>query len=321
LTIQDPYLARNRKFASNGANARTPGGRLRDLLAEARPCQLMGAHDGLSARIAAAEGFPALWASGLCISTSLGVRDNNEASWTQLLGVVETMAEAVDVPVLVDGDTGHGTYSTARRFARRTERIGAAGVCFEDKTFPKMNSFFGTGHRLAPVAEFCGKIAACKDSQVDRDFVLVARTEALISGRSVAEALERAHAYAEAGADALFIHSRQSTAAEIAEFAGRWRGLPLLVAPTTYPSTTLEAFRQMGIAGLIWANHSMRAAFAAIRDTCRQVRSSGGVSEIERQVAPLADIFGLLGYHELQQDDEQYSGKRFRRRPEVSPGE
>ena len=300
----------------------SPGRRLRELLAEAAPCQLMGAHDGLSARIAAAEGFPALWASGLCISTSLGVRDNNEASWTQLLGVVETMTEAVDVPVLVDGDTGHGTFGTARRFARRAERIGAAGVCFEDKTFPKMNSFYGNGHSLAPVAEFCGKIDACKDVQADPDFVLVARTEALISGRSMTEALERAHAYAEAGADALFIHSRKSTAAEIAEFAALWHGrLPLLVAPTTYPDTPLEAFRQMGIGGLIWANHCMRAAFAAMRAACRQVRSTGGISEVERQVAPLTDVFALLRYDELEAEEEQYSGSRFLHLSDLTPSE
>lgn len=302
--------------------APSPGRRLRELLAEAAPCQLMGAHDGLSARIAADEGFLALWASGLCISTSLGVRDNNEASWTQLLGVVETMAEAVDVPVLVDGDTGHGTFSTARRFARRTERIGAAGVCFEDKTFPKMNSFYGNGHTLAPVAEFCGKIGACKDGQSDPDFVVVARTEALISGRSMTEALERSHAYAEAGADALFIHSRQSTAVEIAEFAARWSGrLPLLVAPTTYPNTALEAFRQMGIAGLIWANHSMRAAFTAMRDACRQVRLAGGIAELDRRVAPLTDIFALLRYDEIEAEEERYSGTRFLHLSDLTPGE
>jgi phosphoenolpyruvate phosphomutase len=291
---------------------RSPGRQLRELLAAAEPCQIMGAHDGLSATIATAEGFQALWASGLCISSSLGVRDSNEASWTQLLGVVEPMTEAVTVPVLVDGDTGHGTYSTTRRFARRTERIGAAGVCFEDKTFPKMNSFFGNGHALAPIAEFCGKIAACKDAQLDSDFVLVARTEALISGRSMTEALERAHAYAEAGADAIFIHSRQSTASQIAEFAGRWTAhLPLLVSPTTYPSTTLDAFSQMGISGLIWANQSMRAAFAAMRDTCRQIRLAAGISEVEQMVAPLTDIFGLLRYNELAAEEELYSGSRF----------
>jgi phosphoenolpyruvate phosphomutase len=272
----------------------------------------MGAHDGLSATIAAYEGFPALWASGLCISTSLGVRDSSEASWTQLLGVVETMTEAVRVPVLVDGDTGHGTYETARRFARRSERIGAAGVCFEDKTFPKVNSYFGNGHALAPIAEFCGKIAACKDAQADPDFVLVARTEALICGRSMTEALERADAYSDAGADALFIHSRQSTAAEIAEFTRRWSGrLPLLVSPTTYPSTTLDVFSRMGVAGVIWANQSMRAAFAAMRDTCRQVRRAGGIGEVERTVAPLTDIFALLRYDQLRLEEELYSGMRF----------
>jgi phosphoenolpyruvate phosphomutase len=300
----------------------SPGLQLRRLLAEVAPCQLMGAHDGLSARIAAAEGFPALWASGFCMSTALGVRDHNEASWTQLLAVVEMMVEAVDVPVLVDGDTGHGDFSTARRFARRAERIGAAGVCFEDKTFPKMNSFVGDSHPLVPIDEFCGKIEACKDSQRDPNFVLVARTEALIAGRPLTEALERAGAYAEAGADALFVHSRHTTAAEIGEFASRWDGrVALLVAPTTFPDTPLATFERMGIAGLIWANQSMRAAFAAMRQLCRQVRSAGGVFGIEHQVAPLAEVFSLLRYQDVQHDERRYSRPRFRAMSNPAPGE
>jgi len=267
----------------------------------------MGAHDGLSARIAESEGFRALWASGLCMSTALGVRDSDEASWTQLLGVVETMAEVVDVPILVDGDTGYGNFNTARRFSARAERIGAAGVCFEDKVFPKMNSFVGDNHQLAPIAEFCGKIKACKDSQSDPDFIVVARTEALIAGRPVAEALERAHAYVAAGADAIFIHSRKPTAAEIESFTTPWASAaPVVIAPTTYHSTTLAEFERLNIAGIIWANHPMRAAYRAMRDTCRDVLAQGGISEVESSIASLKEVFSLLQYAELESEEAEY---------------
>ncbi|MFC6015699.1 phosphoenolpyruvate mutase [Plantactinospora solaniradicis] len=288
--------------------ATSPGDQLRRLLVDEAPCVLMGVHDGLSARIAVEEGFRALWASGLCISTALGVRDSDEASWTQLLNSVESMVDNTRVPVLVDGDTGHGNFNTARRFAGRAERIGAAGVCFEDKTFPKMNSFFGVGHELVPVAEFCGKIKACKDGQQDPGFVVVARTESFIAGQGVDEAVARAEAYAAAGADAIFVHSRQPTAVEIAAFSARWHGgVPIVIAPTTYHRTTLDEFHQLGVGGVIWANQSMRAAFSAMRKACRDMRSSGVISGVEEEIASLKEIFALLGYEDLEREERRYA--------------
>lgn len=285
------------------------GRQLSDLLTADEPCQLMGAYDGLSARIAIAEGFSALWASGLCMSTARGVRDSDEASWTELLDLVETMVEATSVPVLVDGDTGYGNFNTARRFSARAERIGAGGVCLEDKVFPKMNSFFGNAHALAPTSEFCGKIKACKDAQRDCDFVVMARTEALIVGRPLEEALARAEAYAEAGADALFIHSRKPTPVQIAAFMARYdRRVPVVIAPTTFHTPSVEEFGQLGVSGVIWANHSMRAAFAAMRDVCQQIRADRSISGVESQVASLKEVFGLLDYQALDRDEAHYGG-------------
>ena len=135
--------------------------KLRALLDPARLDFIMEAHNGLSARIAEEAGFPAIWASGLAISASLGVRDNNEASWTQVLEVVEFMADATRVPILIDGDTGHGNFNNFRRIVQKLEERGVAGVCIEDKLFPKTNSFLrGEAQPLAAVDEFCGKLAA-----------------------------------------------------------------------------------------------------------------------------------------------------------------
>lgn len=290
-----------------GHAATSPGARLRALFNEPAPSLIMGAHDGLSARIAAEAGFSALWASGLCMSTTLGVRDSDEASWTDLLDLVARMVESVDLPVLVDGDTGYGNFNTARRFTARAERTGAAGVCLEDKTFPKMNSFVGSGHDLAPVSEFCGKIAACRDVVCNSDFVVVARVEALIAGAGLAEALRRAEAYRQTGADAIFIHSRQSTVAEIAAFAQEWAGrLPLVIAPTTYHATPLLEFARLGIAAVIWANHSMRAAVTAMRRACRTIRADGPTA-VEPWIAPLDEVFTLMGYQDLAADEEYYT--------------
>jgi phosphoenolpyruvate phosphomutase len=280
---------------------------LRRLLRSPEPFFLMEAHDGMSARIADAAGFPAIWASGLSISTALGVRDSDEASWSQILSVVARIVEASTVPVVVDGDTGYGNFNSARRFTRQAELTGASAVCLEDKLFPKMNSFVGDNHQLAPAAEFCGKLRACKDIVADGNFCVIARTETLIAGGSVTEALDRASAYALAGADAIFIHSRRKTAEQIEEFAGRWPGqVPLIIAPTTYADTPVAEFRQMGIRGIIWANQNMRAAFAAMRAVCQHISAAKDVLHVEDRLAPLADVFSLLRYDELAEDERRY---------------
>ncbi|MFF9397062.1 phosphoenolpyruvate mutase [Streptomyces griseoluteus] len=301
MTISPSYAA-HRDITPN----QHPGLRLRQLLTQGTPAKIMGAHDGLSARIATDTGFDALWASGLCMSSALGVRDSDEASWTDLLAVASRIVEATPLPVLVDGDTGYGNFNTARRYARQAERLGAAGICIEDKVFPKMNSFVGNSHKLAPVAEFCGKLRACREALRDPSFVVVARTEALIAGLGLSEALRRAEAYRQAGADAIFIHSRKTTADEIASFMHEWDNrLPVVIAPTTYYRTPQKTFEEIGIGGVIWANHSMRAAVTAMREACRVMYASGPTA-VEEKIATLSEVFGLLEYDQLAKDEERY---------------
>ena len=184
---------------------------------------IMEAHNGLSARIVREAGFRAIWASGLAISAQYGVRDNNEVSWTQVVDTLEFMADASELPILLDGDTGYGNFNNVRRLVKKLEQRSIAGVCIEDKQFPKTNSFIdGERQPLAEMEEFCGKIKAGKDSQTDEHFSIVARVEALIAGWGMDEALRRAEAYRLAGADAILIHSRLSRPDEILAFAQEW---------------------------------------------------------------------------------------------------
>jgi len=282
------------------------GIQLRHLLATFEPTLIMEAHDGLSARVAADAGFRALWASGLCMSTTLGLRDSDEASWTERLTLVARIVEAANLPVLVDGDSGYGNFSTARRFALQAEQIGAAGICIEDKRFPKTNSFVGDNHELAPVGEFCGKIRACRDAARNPAFVVVARTEALIANLGIDEALLRSEAYRLAGADAIFIHSRKPTVEEIVAFMTDWGDrLPVLIAPTTYPQTPMSMYADLGIAGVIWANQGMRAAVKAMRTVCRLL-STEGAGAVEGMIASLDDVFTLMDYAQLTLDEQRY---------------
>lgn len=196
--------------------------RLREMLQSNRLEFLMEAHNGISARIAKEAGFKAIWGSGLSISAQFGVRDNNEASWTQVVDNLEFMADASDLPILLDGDTGYGNFNNVRRLVRKLKQRGITGVCIEDKQFPKTNSFInGEAQPLADIDEFCGKIKAGKDSQSDPNFSIVAHVEALIAGWGMDEALKRAEAYRQAGADAILIHSKLSKPDEILTFYAR----------------------------------------------------------------------------------------------------
>jgi len=281
---------------------------LRALLDPGRLDFILEAHDGLSARIAEEAGFPAIWASGLAISAALGVRDNNEASWTQVLEVAEFMADATRVPILVDGDTGFGNFNNFRRVVRKLGERGLAGVCIEDKLFPKTNSFLrGEAQPLAAIDEFCGKIKAGRDAQTDPDFVLVARTEALIAGWGLAEALRRAEAYREAGADAIIVHSAQSRPDEILGFLAAWANRhPVILIPTKYHATPTEVFARHRVAAIIWANHLVRAAAAAMQRTAAQIARERRVTGVEESIAPLAEVFRLQGDEELQAAEARY---------------
>ncbi len=161
------------------------------------------------------------------------MRDSNEASWTQVLEVVEFMSDATSVPILLDADTGYGNFNNMRRLVRKLEQRGVAAVCIEDKLFPKTNSFINSERQpLADLEEFAGKIKAVKDAQSDPAFCLVARLEGFIAGWDLEEMLRRAEACHAAGADALFIHSKKSTPDQVLAFAeGLESTLPARACP------------------------------------------------------------------------------------------
>jgi phosphoenolpyruvate phosphomutase len=298
----------SRSTASPGAPA-SKAARFRASLLAPELTFLMEAHDGLSAKIVEEAGFPGIWASGLTVSAALGVRDSNEASWTQVLEVLEFMADATSIPILLDGDTGYGNFNNVRRLVRKLCQRGVAAVCLEDKLFPKTNSFIGEHQPLADVDEFCGKIKAGKDSASEPDFSIVARVEALIAGRGLDEALRRAEAYHAAGADAILIHSKRQTADEILAFAAEWGDrAPLVIVPTMYYATPTDAFRKAGISVVIWANHNLRAAIGAMREVSRRIREEESLVGVEGAISSVREVFTLAGNWELEEAERRYLG-------------
>jgi len=269
---------------------------------------LMEAHSGLAARIVEEAGFKGIWGSGLSISASLGVRDSNEASWTQVLDVLEYMSDATTVPILLDADTGYGNFNNARRLIGKLEERGIAGACMEDKLFPKTNSLLdGRAQPLADIDEFALKIKACKDSQKDPDFQIVARVEAFIAGWGLDEVLKRSHAYADAGADAILMHSKLADPSEIKLFMENWNNkTPVIIVPTKYYTTPTDDFRDWGVSTIIWANHNVRASVKAIQDTCATIYNEQSLVNVEPKVVSVKEIFRLQRDHELVEAEKVY---------------
>jgi phosphoenolpyruvate phosphomutase len=269
---------------------------------------LMGAHDGLSAKIAEEARFAGIWASGLCISAAMGIRDSNEASWTQVLEVTEFMSDATTIPILLDADTGYGNFNNVRRLVRKLEQRNVAGVCIEDKLFPKSNSFVkGTKQPLADIDEFAGKIRAAKDTQIDEDFCVVARTEGFISGQGLGAVLERADAYHQAGADAILVHSKLSTADQVLSFMREWQNrCPIVVVPTTYANTPTKVFAENGISVVIWANHLLRSIITTMQQVATRLYSDQSTVAIEEEVASVQEVFRLQNMAELDAAERRY---------------
>ena len=268
---------------------------------------LMEAHNGLSAKIVQEAGFRGIWASGLTISAALGVRDSNEASWTQVLENLEFMSDAASVPILVDGDTGYGNFNNVRRAVQKLGQRGIAGICIEDKLFPKTNSFIGDRQQLADIDEFCGKIKAAKDTQVDPYFCVVARIEAFIANQGIDEALNRAAAYNEAGADAILIHSKQQYPDEILAFLKDWKNRsPVIIVPTTYFNTPTKTWRDARVSTVIWANHNLRASITAMKTISEKIALHQSLEKVENTIATVKDVFELAGNAELAEAEKRY---------------
>src|SRR5690242_14686391 len=204
--------------------------RLREPRADHPVLLAAGAHDALSAKLAAEAGFDAVWASGFGISAVQAVPDANILTLTETLEAVRRIVQAVGIPVVADCDNGYGNAINVMRTAGEFERAGAAGMCIEDNNFPKRCSFYaGVRRDLVPAEEHARKIEAATAARRDPGFAVIARTEALIAGLGLEEALRRARAYADAGADAVLVHSKSRDFAELRAFAAVWdRNVPLV---------------------------------------------------------------------------------------------
>lgn len=260
---------------------------------------IMEAHSGVSAVIAEDTGFKGIWASGLTMSAMTGCRDRNELDISEVCKIVEWMADHTTVPILVDGDTGGVDPNAARILVNKLTKAGAAGVCIEDKLYPKHNSFLvNSKEDLSDPYFHANKIIEMKKE--NPNFVVIARLESFIAGQSVDEAIRRANIYSKAGADAILVHSKRKDSSDIVAFMDKWDTSisPVVIVPTKYYTTPTDEFKDLGISIVIWANHQMRASIVSMKTLCNQVYNSQSLVPVESKIATVSDIF------ELQKDDE-----------------
>ncbi len=280
---------------------------LRERLASGKIVRIMGAHNGLGARLIERHHFDAVWASGLEISTAYGLPDANILTMTENLEAARAINEATCLPVVCDCDTGYGNATQVMHMVRRYEAAGIAAVVIEDKCFPKINSLLAARQELVSLEEFAGKIQAACQARSNPDFLVIARVEALIAGLGQEEALRRANAYADAGADAVVIHSKAKTPEEIFLFAKEWkRPVPLVAIPTTYFKVTAPELEKAGFSMVIYANQGLRASIRAMQGVFDQIDREGTSASVEAGIATLGEVFELQGMQDMQQDEERF---------------
>jgi phosphoenolpyruvate phosphomutase len=275
------------------------GSVLRESIAQGRALLVAGAHNGVSAKLVERNGFDAVWASSFEISTSYCVPDASILSMSEFLEASRTMADVVNIPIIADCDSGYGDAANVYHMTRKFEAAGVAAVCIEDKEFPKTNSFIEGRQNLASIESFTDKIQSAVRGRTS-DMMIFARIEALVSNHGLDEALRRAHAYADAQADVILIHSKSRTPDEVLEFARRWQNrTPLAIIPTTYYGITPEQIRDAGVQVVIYANHAMRSAVRAMDHTLAQIAATRSSQPVEGEIASMKDLFDLQGMNDL----------------------
>ena len=269
--------------------------------------KVCGAFDAMSAKLVEYHGFDAIWAGSFAISATHAVPDASILTMTEFFDAASNMAETCKIPIIADCDTGYGGPSNVSHLVRKYENAGIAAICIEDKTFPKQNSLLENGQNdLISEKDFVAKIIAAKEAKQDQNFMVIARIEALISGAGMDEALKRATAYENAGADAILIHSKKKSPDEVFEFVDSWKGnSPVVVIPTTYDTVTLDDLISHKIKMVIHANQTLRAAHASMSRILKQMINSDSLSKVKEEISSMEEIFELQEMYNIKDKEKE----------------
>jgi len=267
-------------FRKNGVTPEQRMNMLRRLINVKPIVRVIEAHNGMSAMVAEntkfnGREFDAIWESSFTDSASKGKPDIELVDFTSRVNTINEILEVTTKPMIVDGDTG-GQKEHFEFMVRTLERLGVSAIIIEDKKFPKINSLMsGAKHKQEDVKIFCEKIRAGKKAQITDDFMIFARVESFIAGKGLDDAVNRAKAYIDAGADGIMIHSKEPSASQIVSFCQRYKDfkkkVPLIIVPTTYCTMTEREMKYFGVNVVIYANHQLRAAYQSMRDVAEDI--------------------------------------------------
>tara|TARA_B110000444_G_C18815626_1_gene584970 strand:- start:149 stop:1465 length:1317 start_codon:yes stop_codon:yes gene_type:complete len=290
----------------------TPGNRMKTLrrLIDSKPIvRILEAHNGLTGLIVEKTeiekdgkkiSFDGIWESSLTDSTAKGKPDTELVDFSSRFSTVEEILEVTTKPIIVDGDTG-GKIDHFKFRVKTLERLGVSAIIIEDKIGEKRNSLFGTSvpQKQDKIKRFCRKIKEGKKSQVTEDFMIIARVESLILQRGMSNALKRAKAYINAGADGIMIHSKEKDGNEIIEFCEKFNNfenrVPLVVVPSTYAHMTESDLKNLGVNVVIYANHLIRSAYPSMVNTAKSILENNRSKEAsDKYCMSIKEIITLI---------------------------
>lgn len=289
----------------------TPGIRikvLRRLLASKGLIKIIEAHNGLTGLIAentrveidnSVKEFDGMWLSSLTDSVSKGKPDIGFVDLTSRMNTISNILEVTTKPIIYDGDSG-GLSEHFKFMVKTLEREGISAVIIEDKVGAKKNSLFGTDVKQTQdtIENFCNKIKAGKDALVTDDFMIIARIESLILKAGMDDALKRAKAYIEAGADGIMIHSKEKKPDEILEFCQKYKktinNVPLVVVPSTYSHTTEDELEKAGVRVVIYANQLLRSSYPIMRTVAKTILTNQRAEESDKMCISIKEILTLI---------------------------
>jgi phosphoenolpyruvate phosphomutase len=259
----------------------------------------VGIYDGISILLAAKHRFDFVWISSFCASAALGVPDVGIIGPEDILNLVRLSRRLTDLPIIVDLDSGYGDAVKIFHVIDAMARAGVSAVCIEDNPTSKRCSLYGGYEReLASIAEHNTRLRASREAikRSGADCKIIARTEALVAGMGMDEALKRADAYVQNGADAVFAQSLDASGEEILTFGRKWgRRTPYVIAPTRLPQITKQQFEEAGVSHTIYANQGLRAAHTAIDETFATLRSATAAQSVESSISSVAKVAELVG--------------------------
>jgi 2-methylisocitrate lyase-like PEP mutase family enzyme len=280
--------------------------RLRELLARPKVLMAPGAADALAARLIAKHGFEAIYMTGAgTTAVRLGMPDVGLLTMNEMVDNARAIADASQLPLIADADTGYGGPMNVQRTVRAYERAGVAAIHIEDQQWPKRCGHLA-GKSLIPVEEMQGKIRAGLDARLDKDFVLIARTDAL-AVEGFERAMERCHRYEEAGADMIFLEapSKMEHLAAIPK-AFRKPALYNMASSGKTPFLHAEEIQKLGFKLIIYPNFTLLSAITAMSHTLSELKRTGSIAEVAKNIASFQDFFNLVGMKEVQEAEAKY---------------